>query len=188
MIAFAIRRTIVYSSSGVEVVHPKPHAPPHRLAWAGASDVGLQRTRNEDRYGAFSELGLFLVADGMGGAAGGEIAAQMAVDLVCEMFADPDATFPGSGPPGPGGAGFLIAAIERANSRIHGIHVATLTSWVKHGIIKAHAYNSHAWLYEEPAKRPRKHSSRWDRLSDRAAAIRAPRGRVQGPRPRTKEV
>jgi DNA invertase Pin-like site-specific DNA recombinase len=69
-----------------------------------------------------------------------------------------------------------------------GIHVATLTSWVKHGIIKAHAYNAHAWLYEKPAKRPRKHSSRWDRLSDRAAAIRAPRGRVQGPRPRTKEV
>ena len=69
-----------------------------------------------------------------------------------------------------------------------GIHVATLTAWVKHGIIKAHAYNAHAWLYEEPAKRPRKHSSRWDRLSDRATASRASRSRGQGPRPRTKEV
>ena len=27
-----------------------------------------------------------------------------------------------------------------------GIHVSTLTSWVKHGIIKAHAHNGHAWL------------------------------------------
>jgi DNA invertase Pin-like site-specific DNA recombinase len=58
-----------------------------------------------------------------------------------------------------------------------GIHVATLTAWVKHGIIKAHAYNGHAWLYEEPATRPTKHCSRWDRLSDRAAAAK--------PRPRS---
>ena len=58
-----------------------------------------------------------------------------------------------------------------------GIHASTLTSWVKHGIIKAHAYNGHAWLYEEPATRPTKHCSRWDRLSDRAAATE--------PRPRS---
>ena len=34
-----------------------------------------------------------------------------------------------------------------------GIHASTLTSWVKHGLLKAHAYNGHAWLYEEPATR-----------------------------------
>jgi len=56
-----------------------------------------------------------------------------------------------------------------------GIHESTLTSWVKHGIIKAHAYNGHAWLYEEPQNRPTKHCSRWDRLTDRAAAMRASR-------------
>jgi hypothetical protein len=28
--------------------------------------------------------------------------------------------------------------------------IGSLTSWVKHGIIKAHAYNGNAWLYEEP--------------------------------------
>ena len=48
-----------------------------------------------------------------------------------------------------------------------GIHEATLTSWVKNGIIKAHAYNGHAWLYEEPTTHPTKHCSRWDRLSER---------------------
>ena len=69
-----------------------------------------------------------------------------------------------------------------------GIHASTLTSWVKHGIIKAHAYNGHAWLYEEPAARPAKHSSRWDRLSDRAAATHASRSGDQGPRLEPKEA
>jgi DNA invertase Pin-like site-specific DNA recombinase len=56
-----------------------------------------------------------------------------------------------------------------------GIHESTLTSWVKHGIVKAHAYNGHAWLYEEPSGRLAKHCSRWDRLTDRAAVMRASR-------------
>ena len=69
-----------------------------------------------------------------------------------------------------------------------GIHESTLTSWVKHGIVKAHAYNGHAWLYEEPASQLKKHCSRWDRLSDRAAAIRASPSQDQGPRLEPKEV
>lgn len=68
-----------------------------------------------------------------------------------------------------------------------GIHESTLTSWVKHSIIKAHAYNGHAWLYEEPTNPPRKHCSRWDRLSDRAAR-RASKSGYQGPRLASKEV
>ena len=56
------------------------------------------------------------------------------------------------------------------------IHVSTLTSWVKHGIIRAHPYNGHAWLYEDPPHQPRKHCSRWDRLGDRAASIRSIEG------------
>ena len=68
------------------------------------------------------------------------------------------------------------------------IHVATLTSWVKHGIIKAHAYNGHAWLYEEPTNRPAKHCSRWDRLVDRAAAIPGSTPKEQGSQIKSKEV
>jgi hypothetical protein len=68
-----------------------------------------------------------------------------------------------------------------------GIHEATLTSWVKHGIIKAHAYNGHAWLYEEPAIHPTKHCSRWDRLSDRAVRSTS-RSDKQDPRLESKEV
>jgi DNA invertase Pin-like site-specific DNA recombinase len=69
-----------------------------------------------------------------------------------------------------------------------GIHVSTLTRWVEHGIVKAHAYNRHAWLYEEPETRPTKHCSRWDRLADRAAAISESRSRKQGPQDEAKEV
>ncbi len=68
------------------------------------------------------------------------------------------------------------------------IHESTLTNWVKHGIVKAHAYNGHAWLYEEPATHPAKHCSRWDRLSDRAAALRASPSRDQGPHRHSEEV
>lgn len=68
-----------------------------------------------------------------------------------------------------------------------GIHETTLTSWVKHGIIQAHAYNGHAWLYEEPTDPPKKHCSRWDRFSDRAAR-RASQSWSQGPRLESKEV
>jgi hypothetical protein len=53
------------------------------------------------------------------------------------------------------------------------VHVQTLVRWAEHGIITRHAYNGHAWLYESPGPHPPvKHCSRWDRLVDRAAAIR----------------
>jgi hypothetical protein len=83
-------------------------------------------------------------------------------------------------------AGGLLTKKELA-ARLS-IHESTLTSWVKHGIVKAHAYNGHAWLYEEPTTPPTKHCSRWDRLSDRAAAVRAPKRLEQAPRPEPKEV
>ncbi len=55
------------------------------ITYAGASDVGLIREQNEDVWGALPEKGLFLLADGMGGQAAGEIAAKMAVDTLQEL-------------------------------------------------------------------------------------------------------
>jgi excisionase family DNA binding protein len=69
-----------------------------------------------------------------------------------------------------------------------GVHESTVTSWVKHGIIRAHPYDGHARLYEEPPDHPTKHCSRWDRLSDRAAASRASRTQNQDPHLGSKEV
>ena len=53
-----------------------------------------------------------------------------------------------------------------------GIHELTLVRWAKHGIVKRHAYNGHAFLYEDPGPNPPiKQCSRWNRLIDRAAVI-----------------
>lgn len=54
-----------------------------------------------------------------------------------------------------------------------GIHESTLVSWAEHGIITRHAYNGHAYLYEAPGPNaPVKQCSRWNRLADRAVAIK----------------
>ena len=53
------------------------------------------------------------------------------------------------------------------------IHEATVIRWAEYGLITRHAYNAHAYLYEMPdSNQPAKHSSRWDPLVDRAAALK----------------
>lgn len=46
------------------------------------TDTGCVRERNEDSYSAHPELGLWVVADGMGGVSGGEIASAIAVETI----------------------------------------------------------------------------------------------------------
>lgn len=68
---------------------------------AGLTDVGRKRTHNEDRFLLQPEDGLFVVCDGMGGHASGEVASQLAVDQISNFFRltrnNPDITWPYKG-------------------------------------------------------------------------------------------
>lgn len=85
---------------------------------AGLTDLGCHRENNEDNYAywepqddaVFQRLGrLAVVADGMGGAEGGQHASRIAVDTVC-------AVYPGSPEPDPQQR--LLASFREANLRV----------------------------------------------------------------------
>ncbi|HUA86233.1 MAG TPA: Stp1/IreP family PP2C-type Ser/Thr phosphatase [Bryobacteraceae bacterium] len=75
----------------------------------GASDPGCIRNNNEDYFLISPSLGLYLVADGMGGAKAGEHASKLAVETVQEVVASAN---------GERNAATLVYAFEEANRRV----------------------------------------------------------------------
>ncbi len=80
---------------------------------ASVSDRGLseKRPQNEDSYLEIDQIGIFAVADGVGGANAGEVASQMAVEILGEAFTN--------FPEGSDVEHVMKAALEQANSAIH---------------------------------------------------------------------
>lgn len=63
----------------------------------GITDVGRQRQHNEDSYLADDSISLYLVADGMGGHAAGEVASKIATEAISEFIShtvEDDGTWP----------------------------------------------------------------------------------------------
>ncbi len=86
----------------------------------GETDTGQVREHNEDSFAVLPHLGLFMVADGIGGAAAGEIASRTAVEQVQWAVEDGETTWTSDGTVnGPeSGPRRFIAGIHRANRAI----------------------------------------------------------------------
>jgi serine/threonine protein phosphatase PrpC len=74
------------------------------------TDPGRVRTSNQDSFRLLPELGLFLLADGMGGARGGERASQLTVECVAGIL----------GQSAHRDAAALLGAVEDANLKVLG--------------------------------------------------------------------
>ena len=74
----------------------------------GLSDCGCVRTNNEDSFLVAPDLGLYVVADGMGGANAGEHASRMAVDTVGQIVQES----------GRRDSEILVLALQEANRRV----------------------------------------------------------------------
>ena len=89
---------------------------------AGLTHVGKQRQHNEDSYLVAGDARLFLVADGMGGHAAGEIASRIAVDSISEFILhtkEDDGTWPHAYDEHyKRVTNRLVAAVRMANTRV----------------------------------------------------------------------
>jgi serine/threonine protein phosphatase PrpC len=93
------------------------------LTVGSRTDVG-PRKMNQDHYGWWPELGLFVVADGMGGHKGGEVASHLAVETIHGFIADSadgsDITWPfGLESQNSIDANRLTTAVRLANRKIY---------------------------------------------------------------------
>ena len=93
---------------------------------SGISDVGLKREGNEDFFSTDDTMGLYIVADGMGGHLAGEVASRIAVEMINkslvkwvdegtpeeELFGNPDRSLTARG-------NYILSSIQLANRVVY---------------------------------------------------------------------
>lgn len=133
-----------------------------RIASGGMTDVGRVRANNEDCFQIVAPLGLFVLSDGMGGEAHGEIASAMAVETVVKHCIDLEAN-PAARVVGPVQPKWsartkrLSTAVHLANKSIsksaeehpeqHGMGATLTAAWIEGEKLSiAHVGDSRAYL------------------------------------------
>jgi protein phosphatase len=120
------------------------------VIFAGLSDIGLTRQNNEDVWVALPEIGLFALADGMGGHRAGEVAAKDAIEGLTYYLKKQNTN----------DLNTLRSAIEYANQQVYekgssleacrgmGTTLCCL-QWTKDEIIYAHVGDSRIYRYRD---------------------------------------
>jgi PPM family protein phosphatase len=142
----------------------------------GLSDRGLVRPTNEDCFAIQEELGLLVIADGMGGHNAGEVAARLAVETVVEAVRDADGKsqdWPfGFDPALSSNGNLLRTAVHVANSRIletaisdaryAGMGTTVVAARVHNGAVAvAHAGDSRLYIFAAGRLRPMTIDDSW---------------------------
>lgn len=71
---------------------------PHRVRFAGKTDIGRVRAQNEDNVLVPKEMALAVVSDGMGGHASGEVASRITVETIDQYYRDTARSGPNTWP------------------------------------------------------------------------------------------
>jgi protein phosphatase len=144
--------------------------PSLRVVHGAASDIGLARYHNEDRFYADLSTGLFIVCDGMGGHRAGEVASSLAIDVIprhlAEAAANPSLPMIGvSRPEFSLATNRLASAVRLANHRIHqeaalhaeyqGMGTTVVAAWLAGNVLSiAHVGDSRLYLIRGDALQP----------------------------------
>jgi serine/threonine protein phosphatase PrpC len=141
-----------------------------RVQWAARSDPGVRRPTNEDSFATRPDLGLFVVADGMGGHVAGEVASRIVVQAIEEFVSqtvdsDAQSTWPlGFDPALSLDGNRLKGAFHMANERLaeevagsadlRGMATtasAVLMNGTSSGVVLAHVGDSRIYLWRDEA-------------------------------------
>jgi serine/threonine protein phosphatase PrpC len=133
-----------------------------RIVSGGVTDVGRVRSNNEDCFRIVEPLGLFVLSDGMGGEAHGEVASAMAVETIVkyctDAHSDPSATlYANTDPRWTEKTKRLTSAVHLANKQIyesaeanpeqHGMGATLTAAWIDGSRLSiAHVGDSRAYL------------------------------------------
>tara|TARA_B100001094_G_C17991733_1_gene700557 strand:+ start:67 stop:873 length:807 start_codon:yes stop_codon:yes gene_type:complete len=127
----------------------------------GLTDIGRVRSTNQDSLSMDKDRGLYIVADGMGGHAGGEIASKLAIEKITEYIDQNINAFEQraqNNHPDPTLYGILAAAVNHASGRIyeHALEephlkgmgtTATAVKIIDNQVYCAHVGDSRLYLY-----------------------------------------